>query len=409
MKAILLPSLHRKIDQLKIDLVSTLKKEKPIPFENLSSYNSTLTGYRDTLLANAVLMGELPAPTGEETRRIQLLIDRLTEAGLQNVSRDEIGNGIGVLPGKVGKQNILVLAHADTPFDRSTDHTMTVRQDSIQGPSIGDNTLGLATIALLPFMLNAVNLTLNDNLILLGTTRSLGQGDIEGLKFFLNNNELPIRNAICVEGVQQGRLSYASLGMLRGVIHCTASPDYDWAESGCPGAISYLSKIITQIQAIPLPQEPRTAIILGSISGGTAFNTRANKARLKFEVRSEQVGMVSEIQEKIEDIINKEIYSSNTDIKLEIISRRTPGGIDYNTPLVKTTRQILERLDITPKIAPSVGELSALIEKKIPSVTIGLTYGKDIHEQEETIYIDKIPQGLTQLICLLESIDKGLC
>jgi di/tripeptidase len=77
--------------------------------------------------------------------------------------------------------------------------------------------------------------------------------------------------------------------------------------------------------------------------------------------------------------------------------------------MVKTMRQILKTLEVKPRIEPSVGELSQLIEHGIPSVTLGLTRGKNKNELNESIDIHPIIGGVAQLIALLQSVDGGLC
>ena len=62
-------------------------------------------------------------------------------------------------------------------------------------------------------------------------------------------------------------------------------------------------------------------------------------------------------------------------------------------------------LNITPTFQPSVGDLAALIFKKIPSVTVGISRGLNIHEPTESVEIEPIFSGLAQLVGLLQFID----
>lgn len=366
---------------------------------------------RELLLANAVMIGEIPSATFSEDERIRFLSNRFIEEGLQNISIDEAGNGVGVLPGKKGKKarNILVCAHADTVFNHKIDHAMSVSADTINGPGIGDNSLGLAALLTLPEILRRLDITFNDNLILMGCTRSLGRGDLGGIRFFLENNQWPLRAAISVEGIQLGRLSYASVGMLRGEITVNLPDKFDWAKFGATGSVAVLTRVVQKITEIPVPMNPPTQIIFGSISGGTSFGTRPSSASLRFEVRSEKAGMVANIRERIEDLVEEISNSSDTEINFSIIAERRPGGLEYGHPMVKAMRRILETLEVQPHIEPSVGELSQLIEHGIPSVTLGLTRGHHKNELNEAIDIRPIFGGLAQLIALLQSIDGGLC
>ena len=77
--------------------------------------------------------------------------------------------------------------------------------------------------------------------------------------------------------------------------------------------------------------------------------------------------------------------------------------------MVQTMRSILKKMKIKPQDRPSVGELSALIKEGIPGVTIGLTKGRDKNELKESIAIDPIFDGLSQLVALVQSIDGGFC
>lgn len=377
--------------------------------ETIHPHREQLHSIRELLLANAMMIGEIPAPTGHEADRITFLTNRYTEDGLQNISIDEAGNGMAVIPGRKGENNILVCAHADTVFSTGVDHAMSVTAENILGPGIGDNSLGLAAIVTLPEILKRLNITFDDNLILLGCTRSLGRGDLGGIRFFLENTKLPIRAGVSVEGIQLGRLSYSAIGMLRGEISVHMPYGYDWAKFGATGSVAILTKVVQRIMEIPIPMQPPTQIIFGSINGGTSFGTRPTSANLRFEIRSEKPGMAGELKEKIIDIIEETENTSNADIQFSSVAERQTGGLEYGHPMVKTMRKILQTLELKPRIEPSVGELSQLIENGIPSVTLGLTRGESKNELDESIDIQPIFGGIAQMIALLQSIDGGLC
>lgn len=376
----------------------------------LPGLRERLQPLREMLLANAVMFAEIPGPTFEESRRVRFMLDRLTEAGCLNVSTDEVGNAVGIHPGVPGSERyILVSAHLDTPFEASLDHTAKVSTDSIEGPGILDNSMGLSAIATLPSILDKLGIKLQSNLILAGTSRSMGRGDIEGMRFFLEGNPLPIEAGVIVEGGTLGRLSFTALGMLRGVITVTLPKDYDFSVFAAGGAIAVLNRIITRILGIPIPREPATSIILGAMDGGTTYNTIAKRAVLRFEIRSEQQGMVGDICDQIENICEEIAATARVEVSFEKVARRHNGGLDYQHPLVRGTRKIFETMEVEPRPAASTGELAALMEKGIPGVTIGLTKGEFRHQPNERVEIEPVFTGLAQLIGLLLAIDGGLC
>jgi len=376
---------------------------------SLDKLQDQLAQFREILLANLVMIGEIPSSTSKEDNRIEFLLNRFNESGLPESSIDDCGNGIGVLNGTEGENSILINAHADTVFSTKIDHTMQVASDKITGPGVADNSLGLAVLATLPYILEQLDIKLKNNLVLLGGVKSLGRGDLEGIRFFLDNNSFNIKNALCIEGVELGRLSYTSIGMLRGEITCKVPETYDWSRFGDASAILTLNEVINKINDMRLPKRPRTSVVMGSISGGSSFNTIAKEATLGFEVRSESSEVVDEVGKTIQDIAREVASKTGDEVELDIFANRRPGGIPYAHPLNECARSVMENLGIEPRLAPSTSELAALIDKKIPALTLGITSGDRIHKMDESVKIEPIYKGLAQLIGILIATDGGFC
>ncbi|MBF9015601.1 MULTISPECIES: peptidase dimerization domain-containing protein [unclassified Oceanispirochaeta] len=377
--------------------------------ERLPEYEEAVEKIKETLLTNLIMISEIPAPTFEEQDRNNFLLNRFTEYNLLNCSSDEKGNALGIIPGKSRDSNILVIAHMDTIFPSSIDHTITVQPDKVIGPGVGDNGLGLATLATLPMILDKLGIEFESNLILMGSSKSLGNGDIEGLRFFMDNFKKPITAGICLEGVKLGRLSYSSIGMLRGELNYEVPEEYDWTRFNSVGAIVNMNEMINKILEIPLPRKPKTSIVLGSIRGGTSYNTIPTKASLKFEVRSESEEMVEDLAVRIRSLADEMTSMTGAMVNFIEMARRRPGGTQFSHSLNKTSRAILERLGVTPRLSPSTSEVSAFIDKNIPAVTIGLTDGEHLGEMDEMIQIEPMKKGIAQLIALLQAVDKGYC
>jgi len=74
---------------------------------------------------------------------------------------------------------------------------------------------------------------------------------------------------------------------------------------------------------------------------------------------------------------------------------------------VQKARETLSELGIKAKIAPSVSELSALLDKGIPALTLGITKGDNRHAENESILITPIFDGLAQLVALMQFMDSS--
>jgi len=359
---------------------------------------------RELLLANVVMISEIPAPTFAEEKRISFIKQRFTECGLSSVSTDEAGNGMGLLPGTVGDRTLLLVAHADTPFSSSDNHTCTVEPSIIRGPGVADNSLGVAVLASLPTLLDRLGLQLQCDLLLMASTQSLEQGDQQGLRYFLQNYGRRISCGMLIEGSPLGRLQYRSMASLGGMITCRVHNKTSQAN-----AIELLNRVISQLGMIALPEWPQTALVLGSISGGASYKMPARNARLRFQLRSDSDDVVREVTEQISTVCEQLGEEEGVTAELEVIARATAGGLVAGHPLVSQTCRVLEALKIQPRKVIQSSTVSACVEQNIPAICIGISNGDNINYYDEYVEIDPILTGVAQLIGVLLSMDGGCC
>ena len=364
---------------------------------------------RHTLLAELAMISEIPAPTFGEQQRADFLQERFGQFGLADVAQDELGNVVAIHEGTEGDGATLLVAHLDTLFPEGTEHVTEVQPDRVVGPSVADDALGLAVLATLPHMLERLDLPLRSDLILLGTTRSLGRGNLEGLRFFLENTRLPIKTAVCVEGAPLGRLSHTSIGMIRGEVICRIPEQHDWTRFGEASAIVTVNEVINRVLELPLPRRPRSTVVLGEVRGGTAAHTVATRATLRFEARSESGQIVGSLLQSIGRITQQVAAQSGEDVELQLVARRHPGGIGLDHPLADRSRRIMSRLGLQPRMTPSTSELAALIDRRMPAITIGITASAHTGETNETVFIEPMATGVAQLLGILLAIDGGYC
>lgn len=364
---------------------------------------------KDSFLTDAVLLGEIPSPTFGEQERVRTVVDRFRENGLSNPGVDEFGNASAQLPGTEGQSSILIMAHADCVFSPEVRHEIQVGSDSMTGPGIADNALGLAAMISLPRLLMELGIELRDNLILVANCKSLGRANLEGAHGFLETMSQPVRAGICVEGSTLGRLSYSGLGTLRGEITLQVPSDYDWKRFGASGAISHLTGLINQIREIPIPKEPKTQLVFGGLKCGSSYNTSPRQGSLRFEITSEEDGIIGQMENQLNEICEQFSAETGTLVNMEVVAKRQNCGIPYTHPLVKTTRSIMQKAGITPQVDPSTGDLNALILGGLPAVTLGLTTVENLREINETIQLDPLYSGMCQLVTLIQAIDQGIC
>ncbi|MDD5483473.1 MAG: peptidase [Kiritimatiellae bacterium] len=366
---------------------------------------------REVVLANLVMLGEAPAPTSQESRRISLLVERFSEFGLQHAAIDDLGNGLGVLYGTEGKRTILLTANADTMFPLESVPVIQMHSDEVIGPFVGDNSPALAALLSLPALLERLQIRLKSNLILSGTARMLHTSNLEGLRYLLDRAPMPIQSGLVVEGVQLGRLNYSCLGLLMADLTTKVPDDYDWSQFGATGSIIPMTDVINRINRIPLPRRPQTSIILGKLFGGFTYRNIARQTTLSFEVRSESAEILDQLAAQLDDITNEVAANSGVHVRLNIFARRQPGGLDIAHPLVRQVRAVHSAMGIQSMLYPTTSALACFADRKIPAVTLGFTTGQrrgELEEAYEAVSIPAMWNGLTQLAGVLLAMDEGV-
>jgi tripeptide aminopeptidase len=379
--------------------------------DKIGELPGALLPMRERLLANLVMIAQIPAPTGDETRRVRFLMDRFAEAGLTDATSDEVGNAVGLLRGKTSRRAILLTSHLDTIAPAGQDHTVTVKADRIFAPAVGDNALGAAIVSLMPAVLEHLGIQLDSDLILLGSTRSVGRGNHAGIRFFLDHAPQKINCGICVEGVQLGRLNFFSIGTARADITCTVRPTVDPSRTyGSESALVVLNHIINRILAIATPTRPYTVIRMGKVRAGDSYDVEPDQAELGLEIISHSDSMIEQIRAQINDIVAEMTARHAVDAQLDVFFSTKAGGIPFSHPLVKSVVDVMTQLGIEPDQGHSPSELSELVSRNIPAVTLGITRGRHAsRRQPDHVLIEPVLTGVAQLIGVIMAVEQGVC
>ena len=378
--------------------------------ENLPTYVDQIRAIKETVLANIVLIGQVPAPTFKEKRRTNAFMDRLAEFQVDECTTDGYRNPIGVIRGTDdAKPPIFVVAHLDTSFQSDVDHNFRIKKDSISGAGLTDNSIGVGVLVSLPEIFRRLNLSFESDIVLAGVIQSIGKGNLRGIRHLVKTWPTPIRGAVCIEGVELGRLNYYADGMIRCEAACsiavTGAAEYKYRHN----AILILNEVINQILTLRLPQRPRCRVIIGKISGGIKHGIIALDASLGLEIQGDSDKMVKAIYNDVKDIVDGIRHEYEVDLDLKTISNLNASRLRYNHPLVKKTIAVMEKLDLRPVSGPSESELSIFLSRKIPAVTLGLTEGTNYYQVDAKAKIDPIFTGIAQVIGVIQAIDSGVC
>ena len=378
----------------------------------LPTFVEAIESMKEIIITNVVLIGQTNAPTFKEKRRTTVFMERLAEFQVDECTTDGYRNPIGIIRGtSENKPPIFVVAHIDTPLLKGMDSVLNyiVSVDSIKGPGILDNSLGVGVLISLPEIFRQLELRFESDIVVAGVIQSINKGNLRGIRHLIKTWPTPIRGAVCIEGVDLGRLNYYTEGMIRCEIKCNIASENDIGVQFRPNPILILNDVINQVLRLPLPQRPRTRIVFGKISGGVNFGKIPEEAKLGFEIRSDSDRMVKTVYNDIKDIIDGISQEQHVNLVMSIISNLGAARLKFNHPLVKSTGAVMKTLGLKPVSEPSESELSIFLSRKIPAVTLGITRGKNRGTDQASMKIDPMFKGIAQIIGVLMAIDSGIC
>jgi acetylornithine deacetylase/succinyl-diaminopimelate desuccinylase-like protein len=376
----------------------------------LPTFVDKIRKIREIIISNIVLIGQISAPTFFERRRAECLVERLADFQVDECSIDDFGNPIGVIRGvSTDKQSIFVVAHLDTFSEVQDDPHYEVTDKIIGGIGVSDNSAAVGVLASLPEVFRRLRLVFESDIVLVAPVQTIGRGNLKGIRQLLETWPTPIRGAICLETVELGRLNYSSNGMIRGEISCSIDSEKPIGRHHTPNAILIINEVINAILKLRLPQKPRTQIVIGKIAGGFNHGKIAYDAKIGFEIRSDADEMVKELYNDIRDIVDEINKAFVVELRLNRISNLNATRLQYNHPLVKSAARILNRLGVEAVSEPSETALSIFLQRKIPAITIGLTYGDNYHQDGSMIEINPMSKGISQIPALIMAMDSGAC
>ena len=377
---------------------------------NLPAFVDTIKSIKETIITNIVLIGQVPSSTFKEKRRTSIFMERLAEFHVDECTTDGYRNPIGIVKGtSETKPPIFVVAHLDAIWGTDIDHYFTIKENSITGAGIMDNSIGVGVLASLPEIFRKLNLRFESDIVLAGVIQSIGRGNLRGIRHLLKTWATPIRGAVCIESYELGRLNYYADGMIRCEVDCNISTTNGWEHKFKPNAILTINEVINQILKLRLPQKPRSRVIIGKTSGGFKHGMIAYDARLGFEIQSNSDKMVKSVFNNIKDIVEGIDHEYEVELKLKTLSNISAARLKFNHPLVKSTVAIMKKLDLTPVSEPCESELSIFLSRKIPAVTLGITRGENYQKINAMAEIEPMFKGIAQIVGVIMAIDNGVC
>jgi acetylornithine deacetylase/succinyl-diaminopimelate desuccinylase-like protein len=308
---------------------------------------------------------EIPAPPFGEEKRAQRFAEMLREAGLSDVTIDEVGNAIGRRPGKSGDRVIAYSAHLDTVFPIETDVTVKFDDEKMYAPGIGDNTRGLVTVLGVLRALQETGITTDADILFIGNVGEEGLGDLRGVKHLFRDGAPRIDTV----GSHRYRVTFRGPG------------GHSWGAFGLASPHHALGRAI----AIFVENAPsvtstgeKTSYNVGRIGGGTSINSIAFESWMEVDMRSGSQDKLDDIDAVLKAAVEQALQEENAarrdgpelTVDVERVGTRPAAAGDDESPIVQRAVAATRSFGIEPDLRISSTDANLPLSKGIPAVTM---------------------------------------
>jgi tripeptide aminopeptidase len=370
--------------------VTALATQRPVhaAFAWMHGNPKTIMDWQTELVA-------IPAPTGAEHARAEWLAARFRSAGLTQIEIDDAGNVIAFLPAtKLPPEStgpaILLSAHLDTVFPAGTPIHPVFDGDTLRAPGACDNAAGVAgLLAILHAILHA-EIELPVPLVFLGNVGEEGEGDLRGVRYLYQHNPLAGRIAahIVLDGAGSDSAVTQALGSRRYDVSITGPGGHSFSDAGTPNPIAALAAALAAVAETPLPEEPRTTLNLGTISGGISVNSIPESAKATVDFRSTSADQLVRLEVALHRAVEDAVERANARARsLNVHTQGRPHGrlafaisqigdrpaarLPEDSPLLASLRAVDRHLNLRTDIRLGSTDANLPLSLGVPALSLG--------------------------------------
>ena len=364
----------------------------------------------------------IPAPLNGEQARGKWIAERFAEAGLTGITTDSVGNVFAVLeaselPPESTGPVVMVSAHLDTVFPPGTQLDPVQEGDRLFAPGACDNGAGVVGMVAIAFALANAKIPLPVPLVFTGNVGEEGAGDLRGMRNIYQESDWAGRIAahIVIDGAGAESAVTQALGSRRFHVAVRGPGGHSFTDAGTPNPIAALAAALAAVAETQLPEEPRTTLNLGTISGGTSVNSVPESAEATIDVRStsvdELVRLEVALHRTVEDAVehsNRRAKDAGTDgrgrLSFEIrkIGDRPAARLIEDSALLETLRAVDRHLGVQTELRLGSTDANLPLSLGVPSLSIGAGGdGGGAHTLAEWYSAKNREAGLRRVLLLL--------
>jgi acetylornithine deacetylase/succinyl-diaminopimelate desuccinylase-like protein len=208
-----------------------------------------------------------------------------------------------------------------------------------------------------------------------------GPGDLRGMKeLFGSTLKGEIDDFISIEPGEPFRLTNGGVGSYRYRVTFTGPGGHSFGAFGLANPAGALGRVISHIQEIQVPKQPKTTFNVGLIGGGTSVNSIPFEAWFEFDERSPDIKSLDAVDVKFKEAVQLGLDEENARwndkgklaVTIKPIGIRPAGQTDPKSAIVTTAAASIVALGFgTPEYGSGSSDSNIPMNLGIPAITIG--------------------------------------
>jgi len=253
-------------------------------------------------------------------------------------------------------------------------------------------------------------------LVFLGNVGEEGEGDLRGVRHFYDQRPLAGRIAahIVLDGAGADSAVTQALGSRRFMATIHGPGGHSFTDAGVPNPIAALASALSVLAEVPLPDQPRTTLNIGTIRGGTSVNSIPESAHASIDLRSTDPEQLVRLEVALHRAVEDAVAHSNAKAKstgmtaeklltftIAKIGDRPAGYLPSDSPLLEVLRAVDRHLRLRTDLRLGSTDANIPLSLGVPAVSIGAGgEGGGAHTQGEWYSAKDRETGLRRVLLL---------
>ena len=265
--------------------------------------------------------------------------------------------------------------------------------DRLVGPSVGDDSVALAALSVLPQLLPTES---SSAVWLLCTVGEEGFGNLLGARHAVANPPADVGAFIAIEGNYLGRIGVTGIGSTRWRARFTGPGGHSWERSTAPSAVHAAGRAIAELDALASSFTERVAVNVGLVTGGEAINARAQSASFDLDLRATSDEVLRALASKAR-VILAAAAASGLELHVDELGDRPAGSIHHEHALVRAALDGYQAQGVECSLIASSTDANVALAAGVPAIAVGVAFGEQEHTEAEWIDVPSIASGIAGL------------